>query len=92
MPPGEENDLKSLLNEVAVIDVTDNIVYIGTLVEVNESYYVLQDADVHFMGESASSKEKYVMEARTLGHRTNRRLAYVRKEKVTSLSLLDDVI
>ena len=87
---------ESLLTEfrgrVVVIDVQSMFVYVGTLSGFDPLHLELTAADVHDLRDSNTSREKYVIESKTLGVRSNRKRVVVRREQVVSVSLLDDVI
>jgi hypothetical protein len=75
-----------------VLDVKAAVLYLGTLGEVSRSCFILREADVHFCGDSQSTRELYLLEARKTGVRPNRRTVYVMREEVVSISRLDDVV
>jgi small nuclear ribonucleoprotein (snRNP)-like protein len=91
--PGSESEaLASFVGKAVVVDTSTPILYIGTLEGVDEFFLTLADCDVHDVGEGASTKEVYCIEARKFGVKKNRRLVKLRKALVVSISLLDDVI
>ena len=75
-----------------VVDTSSDFLYIGRLVEVSDGFMRLADADVHDRKESPSTNERYVIDAKKYGIRSNRKLVWIRLEKVISFSLLEDVI
>jgi hypothetical protein len=81
-----------LMGREVVLDVVGQYVYLGTLSGHDERYLILNDADVHDLRDTATTRELYVLEARRHGVRANRRRVHVRREEVISLSALDDVI
>jgi hypothetical protein len=81
-----------LTGREVVLDVVGQYVYLGTLSGHDERYLILNDADVHDLRDTATTRELYVLEARRHGVRANRRRVHVRREEVISLSALDDVI
>lgn len=80
------------IGQMVVVDVDGPVVYLGRLVSVGAEFLTLEDADVHNLGDSATSRERYVIEARRLGVRPNRKKAEVRIARVVGLSRLEDVI
>lgn len=68
------------------------MIYLGTLVEVTPSAFVLVDADVHDSRLGHANPEVYVTEARDNGIVANRRRVVVMRSVVMSVSLMDDVI
>ena len=75
-----------------VLDTDSSLVYIGRLVDANRHFAVLTDADVHDRRESSIMSEKYLLDCKRFGVRSNRRTVHVRLDRVVSFSLLEDVI
>ena len=80
------------IGKSVVVDTDSRMVYLGTLKQISEEFIQLDDVDVHDGSETATSKERYVMDAKRFGIRPNRRQASVRIRAVVSLSLLEDVV
>jgi len=75
-----------------VIDTDSDYLYIGKLLGVCGPFITLGEADVHDRRESSSMKEKYVLESKKYGLRSNRREVHLRFQRMVSYSLLEDVI
>ncbi len=75
-----------------VLDVSSPFVYVGTLVAHDERYLVLDNADVHDLRDTTSTRELYVLDSKRHGICPNRRRVLVRREEVVSLSALEDVV
>jgi hypothetical protein len=75
-----------------VLDTDSALIYIGKLVDVTRHFVVLADTDVHDRRESSSMSEKYLVDCKRFGVRSNRKTAYIRLDRVVSFSLLEDVI
>ncbi|MBI4613220.1 MAG: hypothetical protein HY720_06375 [Planctomycetes bacterium] len=84
--------LAPFVGQNVVVDTATPLVYIGRLTEARGDVLLLADVDVHDRSESQTSKEVYVMEAKKLGIKANRRSVIVRSDVVVSISLLDEVI
>jgi small nuclear ribonucleoprotein (snRNP)-like protein len=84
--------LDSLVGHPVVLDVASQYVYVGTLVGYEDRYLVLEDADVHDLRDSGTTREQYVVGARRHGVPVNRRRVLVRTGEVVSLSALADVV
>jgi CO dehydrogenase nickel-insertion accessory protein CooC1 len=78
--------------QVVVVDTDSDYLYIGKLLGVSGPFITLGEADVHDRRESSSMNEKYVLESKKYGVRSNRREVHIRMERIVSYSLLDDVI
>ncbi len=83
---------RDLFDKEVIIDMDVPSVYIGRLVEANEHFLTVADADVHALGDSTVTKEVYVMGVRRNGIQPTRKLVKVKQAKVLSISLLEDII
>ena len=75
-----------------VLDVNGLYVYLGTLRDWDDKYLTLEPADVHDLRDTATSRERYILESRQHGIRINRQRVHVRWNEVVSFSALEDVI
>jgi hypothetical protein len=87
-----DSTLEQLRGREIVIDVAPPFVYLGKLTGYDEKYLVLEQADVHDLRDSTTTREIYVVESRRLGIRTNRERVFVRIGEIVSMSALEDVI
>lgn len=78
--------------QTVVVDTDSHYLYIGKLLGVSGPFITLGEADVHDRRESSSMNEKYVLESKKYGVRSNRREVHIRFQRMVSYSLLDDVI
>ncbi len=83
---------EALRSQMVVLDTGGPMVYLGQLVEVTESAFVLADADVHDARDGHATNETYVSEARRTGVSVNRKHVIVMRSAVMSVSRLDDVV
>lgn len=83
--------LKKYIKSKLVLDTSTSWIYIGVLEEILPGSLVLSEVDVHDSSETSSSKEKYVLDSKTTGIKSNRDLVYVNLEYVVSFSPLDSV-
>jgi len=83
--------IAELIGQLVVLDTATTYIYIGTLVDADDYFYVLRDADVSNTLETHSPKEKYLLDAVKSGHHPTRRMTYVLADKVVSVSRLADV-
>jgi hypothetical protein len=77
---------------VVVIDLASPYVAIGTLADEDHRYLVLDDADMHDLRDSSTTRELYVIDTRRHGIGTNRRRVLVNRSEVVGVSLLEDVV
>ena len=84
--------LERMLNEPVVLDTGTSILYIGTLEEVTDEFFVLASADMHDCRDGHANKEVYLMETQKEGIAANRRRVVVMRSAVISVSRLVDVV
>jgi hypothetical protein len=82
---------RSLVGHEVVLDVASPYVYIGTLAGFELGYFVLEQADVHDLRDTTTTRELYVLDTKRHGVNWNRERVLVRASDVVSLSKLDDV-
>ena len=83
---------QELLGQTVVVDTDSHFIYLGRLESLDAQFMKLSQVDVHEIGASSLSKERYVHEASEIGLRANRKMTWVRMERVMSVSRLEDVI
>jgi len=84
--------LRRLIGEKVVLDTGTPIVYIGTLLEMDDAVFVLDDADMHDCREGHAGKEMYLAEAHTDGVTVNRRRVVVMRAAIISVSRVADIV
>lgn len=83
---------QKLRGQIVVLDPSSPYIYLGTLVAWDALYLHLEDADVHDLRDTKTTREIYLVEARRLGINTNRKQVMVRIADVVSISALEDVV
>ena len=86
------SEILDFRDQEIVLDTDSRLIYIGKLVGATRHFVVLADADVHDREESSSMSEKYLLDCKRFGVRSNRKTVHIRLERVVSFSLLEDVI
>ncbi len=84
--------LERMVSETVVLDTATQIIYIGQLVEVTETTFVLENADMHDCREGHAGKDAYLAETRRTGVTVNRQRIVVMRSVVISASRLQDVV
>ena len=82
----------ALLGREVVLDMASRYVILGKLITYDERLLVLQDADLHDLRDTSTTREVYVVESKRFGIRTNRARVIVVQSEIVSLSALDDVV
>jgi len=83
---------EQLVGREVVIDVASEYVYLGRLAGHGEKFLVLEQADVHDLRDTTTTRELYVVDSKRFGIRPNRARALVRIGEIVSISAFDDVI
>lgn len=81
-----------LRGRIVVLDPNSPYIYLGKLIRWDPLYLHLEDADVHDLRDTKTTREAYLVDARRLGVNSNRALVMVRIADVVSISALDDVV
>lgn len=75
-----------------VLDMQSMYVCLGTLIGMDHRYLVLENADIHDLRETTTTRERYVLDSRLHGIRANRARVLINRAEVVSISLIEDVI
>lgn len=84
--------MQELIGQNVVLDVEAMFVYVGKLADVTDKTVILTEADVHDLRDSATTRERYVLDSKLHGIRANRKNVTVQRAQVVSVSALDDVL
>ena len=87
----EAERLQDIIGRAVVLDTDSALLYVGTLAKVDDLFYELTDADAHDTRTSTTPRDLYIINVRKLGIKQNRNRVLVRRDRVVSLSALDDV-
>ncbi len=78
-PAPKDDAISQLIGREIVIDVASPFIFAGTLVENDHHYLVLEEADVHDLRDTNTTRELYLLDTRRYGIRTNRQRVLVRR-------------
>ena len=84
------DELRKYIGRQVVIDTSGTLIYIGTLSDVGTHLLRLENADVHDLAESRTTREVYLYEAARIGIQPNRRAVMVRITQIMSITALED--
>ncbi|MFT3880891.1 MAG: hypothetical protein QM703_14665 [Gemmatales bacterium] len=84
--------LETYVRHKVVLDLNSPYVCLGKLVGIDPHHYVLEDADLHDLRDSPTTRENYIVAAKLSGIKANRKHILVRSEEVVAISLFKDVI
>lgn len=87
-----EQEFGELIGKQVVLDAASLFVYLGTLKEVRRALFVLEDADVHDLRDTTTTRELYVRDAKRHGINANRKRVFVRRDDIISLTALAEVL
>jgi len=85
-------ELEQLIGSDIVIDTDSRFIYIGRLDKVHGHFLEMLEVDVHDCHDSPTTREIYIVDARRSGVRPNRHRAFVTKDRIMSISKLEDVM
>lgn len=88
----ESDQIETLVGIEVVLDMGTPFVAMGTLVSVDEDFLVLREADLHDLRDTATTREKYVLDSHEHGIRPNRQQVWVNRREVVAVSRLADVV
>jgi hypothetical protein len=75
-----------------VLDLASPYLIVGTFVGENGHYILLEDADVHDLRDTRSTRDQYLAVMKTAGLKPNRKRTFIAREQVVSLAALEDVV
>lgn len=84
--------MDELIGKEVVVDTESSFVFIGILEEISNDSFIMSEVDVHDRTDIAITKEKYVLDSRLYGIKKNREKVYIMRDKIISVSNLEDVI
>jgi hypothetical protein len=84
--------LDRLIGREVVIDTAAPYVILGRLSAWDEQLLVLEQADVHDLRDTTTTRENYIVDSLRHGIRINRRRVLVSRRDVICLSALDEVV
>ncbi len=84
--------LEDYREQAVVLDMVSPYVIIGMLTGWDDRYLVLNDADIHDLRDTATTRELYVIETRRFGVRITRERVLVKLSEVVAISSLADVL
>ena len=87
-----DEPLQRLINEVVVLDTMTPIVYVGKLIELTDTTFVLDRADMHDCRDGHANKELYLIDTAQRDITVNRTNVIVLRSTVISVSRLKDVV
>jgi hypothetical protein len=90
--PDSSDALSPLQGREVVLDLASPYLVIGTLTGEDHRYLIVDDADVHDLRDSHTTRELYVLDTRKHGIRANRSRVLVNRADVVSVSALADVL
>lgn len=77
--------------EMIVLDFRSPFLAIGVLVEIGEDFLELEEADMHDLRDTETTRELYLVKTARHGVAANRRSLVVRLDEVVGVSRLSDV-
>lgn len=84
--------IEELIGQTVVVDLSSAYVCMGVLTRVSEHFLELQDADMHDLRDTSTSRENYIAASSATGINRNRKKIFIRREDMVGISRLEDVV
>jgi hypothetical protein len=84
--------LDEFLGQKVVLDLSSPFVCLGTLRQADEVFLVLEDADLHDLRDTETTRENYVVASVMTGIKRNRKKVLVRLAEVVAVTRLKDIV
>ncbi len=79
-------------NREVVLDLRSMFVCLGTFVAADHRYLIIENADIHDLRDTTTTRERYIVDSKIHGIHCNREKVLISADEVVGISLLDDVI
>ena len=84
--------LEEMIGEKVVIDLRSTYVCLGTLKAVTPDFLVLQNADLHDLRDTETTRENYIAETIATGINRNRKKLWLMRTDIVAIARLSDVV
>ena len=84
--------LEELIGKIVVVDLKSTFVCLGKLVQADDRYLEIRDADLHDLRDTRTTRENYVAASRDTGVKRNRKRVFVDRSDVVAISCIEDVV
>ncbi len=84
--------LEEFIGQVIVVDLRSTYVGLGVLARIDEHYLELNNADLHDMRDSDSTREAYIAAAARTGVKRNRKRVLIVRADIAAVARLADVV
>jgi hypothetical protein len=84
--------LQEMIGEHVVIDLRSEYVCLGTLVRVDDNFVEMNDADLHDLRDTETTRENYTAASRSTGIKRNRKRVLLLRSDIVAVSRLNDVV
>lgn len=85
-------NLAAFVNHRVVLDLRCPYVCLGKLIQADDQYLHLEDADLHDLRDSPTTRENYTVAAKHSGIKPNRKQVLIRLEEVIGIALYKHII
>lgn len=84
--------LNEMIGQRVVVDLNSQFVCLGMLRRADELYLELQDADLHDLRDTRTTRENYVAAAVATGIKRNRKRVLLARGDVIAVARVEDVV
>ncbi len=82
--------LDAYLGQPVVVDLRSPFVCLGVLTRIDEGFLEIENADLHDLRDTKSTRENYIVGALTTGIKRNRKKVLVARAEVLAVTLVSD--
>jgi hypothetical protein len=84
--------LQEFIGTIVVVDLKSTFVCLGKLVQADDRFLDLRDADLHDLRDTRTTRENYVAASRETGVKRNRKRVLIDRSDVAAISRIEDVV
>ncbi len=84
--------LQEMIGQIVVVEMKSTFVCLGKLTRADDRYLEIQDADLHDLRDTATTRENYVVASRETGVKRNRKRVLVSSSEVVAVARIEDVV
>jgi small nuclear ribonucleoprotein (snRNP)-like protein len=84
--------LDEFLDTKVVVDLVSPYVCLGRLTRYDEHFIEMNNADLHDLRDTETTRELYIADSVATGIKRNRKRVLIRRAEVVAVSALDDVV
>jgi hypothetical protein len=84
--------IQEWIGQQVVVDLSSPYVCLGLLSAADEVFIELQDADIHDLRDTRTTRENYIVASLTTGIKRNRKTVRIARAEIVAIARLKDVV